>query len=65
MFPFDPFGVFDHLGVVVKGDRLPGETAKVLAVGLYLLIYLLHLGTELVDVEGIGFTDHLGNRFVG
>ena len=61
---FDPFGMFDHGRVVVEGDRLPVDTSKPFAVGLYPLIDFLDLGSEFVDVEGKGFTDDLGNGLV-
>ena len=34
VLPFDPFGMLDHGGIVVEGDRLPVETSKPLAVGV-------------------------------
>ena len=58
---FDPPGVLDHFGIVVESDRLPDQASKPLAMALYLVCYLLHIGTELVDIKGPGFTDDGGN----
>ena len=60
----DPTGDFDHLGIVVEGDRLPLETSEVLTVGLDLVVQRLYFGPELLDVEGEGFTDNGGNGVV-
>ena len=61
---FDPTGDFDHLGIVVEGDRFPLEASEVLTVGLDLVVQRLYFGPELLDVEGEGFTDNGGNGVV-
>ena len=61
---FDPTGDFDHLGIVVEGDRLPLEASDVLTVRLDLVVQRLYFGPELLDVEGEGFTDNGGNGVV-
>ena len=64
MLLFDPSGVLDHCRLVVEGDWLPDESSKILMVRFSLLIHRLHLGTELVNVEGKGFTDNSGNGLI-